>query len=66
MDYCVVVDYWKEESYGTDNSSCCSLLWTVIPLSGQVSIDCNIVYHCQFWIVGRSKATQQILTYYVI
>ena len=38
MDYCVIADHWKEESYGIDNSSCCSLLWTVIPLSGQVSI----------------------------
>ena len=37
MDHCVIADYWEEEIHGIDDSSCCSLLWTVITLSWQVS-----------------------------
>ena len=37
MDHCVITGYWEEEIHGIDDSSCCSLLWTVITLSGQVS-----------------------------
>ena len=37
MDHCVITGYWEEEIHGIDNSSCCSLLWTVITLSRQVS-----------------------------
>ena len=37
MDHCVIADHWEEEIHGIDNSSCCSLLWTVITLSRQVS-----------------------------
>ena len=38
MDYCTITGYWEEEVNGIDNSSSCCLLWTVIPLSGQVSV----------------------------
>ena len=37
MDHCVIADYWEEEIHGIDDSSCCSLLWTAITLSWQVS-----------------------------
>ena len=38
MDYCTVIDYREEEIHGNNNSTSCSLLWTIIPLSGQVSV----------------------------
>ena len=38
MDYCVTTGYWEEEVDGIDDSSNYCLLWTVIPLSGQVSV----------------------------
>ena len=43
MDYHTVTDYWKEEIHGIDSSKCCNLLWTVIPLSGQVSVQPAII-----------------------
>ena len=42
MDYCTVTGYWEEEVDGIDNSSSCCLLWTVIPLSGQVSVQISV------------------------
>ena len=54
MDYCTVTGYWEEEVDGIDNSSSCCLLWTVIPLPGQVSvqIECfktmlDFLLHCR-------------------
>ena len=38
MDYCVTIGYWEEEVDGINDSSNCCLLRTVIPLSGQVSV----------------------------
>ena len=38
MDYHTVTDHWEEEIHGIDSSMWCNLLWTVIPLSGQVSV----------------------------
>ena len=38
MDYCTTLDCWAKNIYGTDNSSSCSLLWTTIPVCGQVSV----------------------------
>ena len=37
MDYCNTVDYWEEEGHVIDSINGCSLLWTIIPLSEQVS-----------------------------
>ena len=38
MDNCTITDGRKENVHGSDNGSCCCLLWTVIPLPGQVSV----------------------------
>ena len=38
MDYSTVTGYWEEEVNGIDNNYSCCLLWTVIFLSGQVSL----------------------------
>ena len=38
MDHCTVTGYWEEEVDGIDDSSNRRMLWTVIPLSGQVSV----------------------------
>ena len=37
MDYHNPLNYWEEEGYVTDSINGCSLLWTIIPLSEQVS-----------------------------
>ena len=39
MDYHTFTDHWEEEIDGIDSNMCCNLLWTVIPLSGQVSVE---------------------------
>ena len=38
MDYHTVTDHWEEEIHSIDSSMWCNLLWTVIPLSWQVSV----------------------------
>ena len=42
MDYSTIIGYWEEEINGIDSSSSCCLLWTIIPLSGQVSVQIEI------------------------
>ena len=39
MDYHTFTDHWEEEIDGIDSNMCCNLLWTVIPLSWQVSVE---------------------------
>ena len=38
MDNCTITDSREENIHGSDNGSCCGLLWTVTPLPGQVSV----------------------------
>ena len=37
MDHCNTVDHWEEEGHVIDRINGCCLLWTIIPLSEQVS-----------------------------
>ena len=38
MDYYSTIDYWEKEGHDIDNINGSCLLWTVIPLLGQVSV----------------------------
>ena len=51
MDYHTFIDHWEEEIHGIDGNMCCNLLWTVIPLSGQVSVK----YFIHQYIVASSS-----------
>ena len=39
MDYHTITDHWEEEIHGIDSNMWYNLLWTVIPLSGLVSVE---------------------------
>ena len=59
MDYHTLTDHWEEEIHGIDSNMWCNLLWTVIPLSGQVSIQilqAGCSYH-QLIVVSSSLMT---------
>ena len=41
---CTITDSREKNIHGSDSSSYCSLLWTVIPLPGQVSVQIELFY----------------------
>ena len=43
MDYFNTVAYWEEESHDSDNINGSCLLWIIIPLLGQVSVQIEII-----------------------
>ena len=51
MDNCAITDGREENVHGSDNGSYCSLLWTVIPLPGKVSvlIELFMPYKQNYW-----------------
>ena len=45
MDNCTITDGTEKNIHGNNNSSCCGLLWILIPLPGQVSVLIELLYN---------------------